>query len=53
MNHELNNAPDPELLEEYDFRGGVRSKYLARFAEGARVVALKVSTERGQAPFLT
>jgi hypothetical protein len=28
------------MLEEYDFNGGVRGKYVARFAEGANVVVL-------------
>ena len=28
------------MLEDYDFRGGVRGKYAARFAEGTRLVVL-------------
>lgn len=31
--------PD-EILPEYDFRGGVRGKYTARYAEGTNVVLL-------------
>ena len=40
MSQHLNNEPDEEMLEEYDFSGGVRGKYAARFAEGANVVVL-------------
>ena len=29
-----------DLLEEYDFSGGVRGKYAKRFAEGTNVVVL-------------
>lgn len=31
--------PD-EILPEYDFSGGVRSKYAARYAEGTNIVVL-------------
>ena len=31
---------DPEMLREYDFRGGVRGKYAKRYAEGANVVVI-------------
>jgi hypothetical protein len=31
---------DPDVLDEYDFRGGVRGKYAARYAEGSNVVVL-------------
>ena len=31
--------PD-EILAEYDFRGGTRGKYVARFAEGTNIVVL-------------
>jgi hypothetical protein len=36
------NASDAadELRAEYDFRGGVRGKYAARYAEGTNVVLL-------------
>lgn len=39
MSQQPNNEQD-EMLEEYDFSGGVRGKYAARFAEGANVVVL-------------
>ena len=31
---------DPEMLEEYDFRGGTRGKYAKRYAEGTNVVVI-------------
>ena len=31
---------DDDLLPHYDFRGGVRGKYAARFREGTNVVVL-------------
>ena len=34
----MNN--DPDMLEEYDFSKGVRSKYAKRYAEGTNVVLL-------------
>jgi hypothetical protein len=40
MNQQLDKDHDPEMREEYDFSGGVRGKYAARFAEGANVVVL-------------
>jgi hypothetical protein len=40
MNQELNNQPDPEMLDEYDFSGGVRGKYADRFPKGCNVVVL-------------
>lgn len=40
MSPQANDEQDPEMLEEYDFSGGVRGKYAARFAEGANVVVL-------------
>ena len=40
MSQQTNDEQDPEMLEEYDFSGGVRGKYAARFAEGANVVVL-------------
>lgn len=33
-------APDPDMLEEYDFSGGVRGKYAQRYAEGTNVVVI-------------
>ncbi len=40
MNQESSNERDPEMLDEYDFSGGVRGKYAARFAQGSSVVVL-------------
>jgi len=31
---------DPDMLDEYDFSGGVRGKYAKRYAEGANVVVI-------------
>lgn len=31
---------DADMLEEYDFSGGVRGKYAKRYAEGANVVVI-------------
>lgn len=31
---------DPDLLEEYDFSGGIRGKYASRYASGSNVVVL-------------
>jgi len=31
---------DPEMLAEYDFRSGVRGKYVARYAQGTNVIVL-------------
>lgn len=31
---------DPDMLEEYDFRGGIRGKYAKRYAEGTNVVVI-------------
>lgn len=31
---------DPEMLEEYDFRGGKRGVYAERYAQGTNLVAL-------------
>lgn len=32
---------DPDMLEEYDFTGGVRGKYAKRYAEGTNVVVIE------------
>ena len=40
MNQELNNEPDSDMLDEYDFSKGVRGKYVDRFAKGSNVVVL-------------
>ena len=31
---------DPELLDEYDFRKGVRGKYAQRYREGTNIIKL-------------
>lgn len=41
MNQKPNNEPDPEMLNEYDFSGGVRGKYVGRFPKGSNVVILE------------
>ncbi len=33
-------TPEPEMLEEYDFRQGVRGKYARRYATGSNVIVL-------------
>ena len=40
MSQQSNNENNPEMLDEYDFSGGVRGKYASRFAQGANVVVL-------------
>ncbi len=40
MDRELNDDRDQEMLDEYDFSGGVRGKYAGRFARGSNVVVL-------------
>ncbi|MBI5592206.1 MAG: hypothetical protein HY881_17210 [Deltaproteobacteria bacterium] len=31
---------DPDMLEEYDFTGGIRGKYAMRYAEGTNVIVI-------------
>ena len=40
MKKEGSNQPDTEMLDKYDFRGGVRGKYAERYAQGSNVVIL-------------
>ena len=40
MNQEQNNEHDDDMRDEYDFSGGVRGKYVNRFAKGSNVVVL-------------
>ena len=40
MKKEQNSERDPDLLDEYDFSGGVRGKYAERYARGTNVVVL-------------
>ena len=42
----MNEEHETEMLEEYDFSGGVRGKYVNRFAEGANVVVLDPDVAR-------
>lgn len=32
---------DPDMLEEYDFSGGVKGKYANRYTEGTNVVVIE------------
>ncbi len=38
MSKPKETASEREMLEEYDFRGGVRGKYARRYAEGSNIV---------------
>lgn len=40
MSQEPNKNGDPEMLDEYDFGGGVRGKYTSRFPKGSKVVVV-------------
>jgi hypothetical protein len=40
MNQEPNKNGDPEMLDEYDFSGGVRGKYVDRFPKDSKVVVV-------------
>jgi hypothetical protein len=40
MKQEQNNERDPDMLDEYDFSGGVRGKYAERYARGTNVIVL-------------
>lgn len=40
MSQEQDEVQDPDMLDEYDFSGGVRGKYVDRFPKGANVVVL-------------
>ena len=41
MKKRATKAREPEMRPHYDFRGGVRGKYAARYAEGTNVVLLE------------
>ncbi|HJQ96678.1 MAG TPA: hypothetical protein VJ826_00115 [Candidatus Polarisedimenticolaceae bacterium] len=41
MRKRKTTAREPEMRPHYDFRGGVRGKYAARYAEGTNVVVLE------------
>ena len=36
----MTSKKDPGILDEYDFSGGVRGKYAARYQEGTNIVRL-------------
>lgn len=40
MKKAQNSERDPDMLDEYDFSGGVRGKYAERYASGTNVVVL-------------
>jgi hypothetical protein len=40
MKKPMATSEDPDLLDEYDFSGGVRGKYAARYREGTNIVRL-------------
>ncbi|HZF14146.1 MAG TPA: hypothetical protein VFE33_35570 [Thermoanaerobaculia bacterium] len=40
MSKAKSKQADPDMLEEYDFSGGVRGKYAKRYAEGTNIVVL-------------
>ncbi|HJZ82192.1 MAG TPA: hypothetical protein VKD91_17660 [Pyrinomonadaceae bacterium] len=46
MNQQRDSDEDSEMLEEYDFSGGVRGKYVDRFASGAKVIILDADVAR-------
>jgi len=46
MNQEQNNESDQDMLDEYDFSGGVRGKYVDRFAQGCNVIVLDPDVAR-------
>ncbi|MDQ1255518.1 MAG: hypothetical protein QG656_110 [Candidatus Hydrogenedentes bacterium] len=37
---------DPDILPEYDFSGGIRGKYAARYGEGTNVVVIEPDVAR-------
>jgi hypothetical protein len=40
MKKEQSKGRNPDMLDEYDFSGGVRGKHAASYAEGSNVVVL-------------
>ena len=40
MKKETKTRREPEMMQEYDFSGGVRGKYADRFAAGSNMVLL-------------
>lgn len=46
MNPENEQNEVDQMRDEYDFRGGVRGKYAARFADGSNVIVLDEDVAR-------
>ncbi len=46
MKKEQNSGHDADMLDKYDFNGGVRGKYAERFAQGSNVVMLDPDVAR-------
>ncbi len=46
MKKQQNSERDPDMLDEYDFSGGVRGKYAERYARGTNVVVLDPDVAR-------
>ena len=42
----MNNGRDADMLEEYDFSGGVRGKYAARFHFFALLISRRLDQDR-------
>ena len=40
MKKATTNRQDPDLLDEYDFREGIRGKYTQKYREGTNIVRL-------------
>ena len=40
MKNTKKTKKEPEMKPEYDFRGGVRGKYAARYARGTNIIIL-------------
>jgi hypothetical protein len=38
--NDTNDEPPDDMLDEYDFSGGVRGKYAGRFSEDCKVIVL-------------
>ena len=49
MKNAKTTAGEPQMRAEYDFRGGVRGKYAARYAEGTDVILLEPAVNRRKA----
>jgi hypothetical protein len=38
--NDINDEPTDDMLDEYDFTGGVRGKYAGRFSEDCKLIVL-------------